>query len=60
MTDLLPATDLNNSATTSTAELDRFQDYALPDPLMRAIDDLGFEFCLSLIHICRLPTILLV
>ena len=45
MTDLVTATDLNNSATTSTAEPDRFQDYALPDPLMRAIDDLGFEFC---------------
>ena len=45
MTDLVTATDLNNSATASTAEPDRFQDYALPDPLMRAIDDLGFEFC---------------
>ena len=45
MTDLVTATDQNNSATTSTAEPDRFQDYALPDPLMRAIDDLGFEFC---------------
>ena len=45
MTDPIPANDLDNSATTTTAEPDRFNDFALPEPLVRAIDDLGFEFC---------------
>ena len=45
MTDSISATDVGSSPTTAQEQPDRFQDYALPEPLMRAINDLGFEFC---------------
>ena len=45
MTDSISATDVGSSPTTAQEQPDRFQDYALPEPLMHAINDLGFEFC---------------
>ena len=44
MTDTNALTEPEHLAATSQAP-DRFEDYALPEPLTRAIDDLGFEFC---------------
>ena len=43
MTDTNALTETERLAATSQAP-DRFEDYALPEPLTRAIDDLGFEF----------------
>ena len=44
MTDTNALTETERLAATSQTP-DRFEDYALPEPLTRAIDDLGFEFC---------------
>ena len=44
MTDTNALTEPERLASTSQTP-DRFEDYALPEPLTRAIDDLGFEFC---------------
>ena len=44
MTDTNALTETEDPSANSEAP-DRFEDYALPEPLTRAIGDLGFEFC---------------